>query len=178
MSGGSFLAEFVGGLTGHATQGLGFDQQALEKDRLVAIDALAVVIGTQAILCLGDRSQGLQIDVGQRLVDFSIAGALRRIVAVLQQQVTRELDARLVVQVRGHLPLQRLAAQLKRAGERGSLFVADGMCHAYSGSVAMQNGEKPSSARLRFRFLIQINSGSATVPCVDRCGLFADAHRP
>ena len=124
------MCGFVGGLASQAALGFGFDEQTFETDRLLAVDALAVVASLQAGLRFGHGCQGLQVDVGQRLIDLAVAGTLWSVIAVLQQQLAGELDARLVMLVHGHLLLQRQSAGLQGLGERGPLIIGDRTVHA------------------------------------------------
>lgn len=102
------------GFAGHAAQGLWLEFQAVERDFSIAGCAQAIARAGQALQRAADIAQLLQFLVGQGEFHLAIGIALRRIVAVLLQDLTRMFGTREAPLVSGKTLVQFGLSLLER----------------------------------------------------------------
>ena len=112
---------FVQGLAVGTAQRLRLELQPLEGNGLVAIHANAVVGSVDASQRVADRLELAAVDVTHDAFDLVLAGALARVVGVLQQGLACRLDLRLVMQLRRALALHVEQPGLHQVRQDGSL---------------------------------------------------------
>jgi len=123
------MAAFAPGLAVHATTRPGLELHALERDGLAAIDATPEIGIVHTRQRVTDSAQLRQFTVGASEFDLTVGVALRRVVAVLLQQLPRMLGASGAGLVCGHPAVEFLLAQLQQLLQQRALAGTQGVGH-------------------------------------------------
>ena len=92
--------DFMKRLAVRASQCLRFQPKPFERDRCLAIAAHAIPAGIEALQGLVDRIELVTVDVRDRSFNLVRAGALGRVVGVLQKRLACRIDLRQALQLR------------------------------------------------------------------------------
>jgi hypothetical protein len=112
-----------------ATDRPGFEFQALERDRLAAIRAQAKAGVVHARQRLADGAQLFDVSIGTGEVDLAVGIALRRIVAVLLQDLAGRLAAAAPGLVLRHTAIEFMLAHLQQLLQQRTLARAQKVGH-------------------------------------------------